>query len=91
MIDFNTSHSKLLNLNVHFLPEHGPKVETTAAVIFRTCSNLPSLTVIDAQEVGPCRSSPIFFFHATKIRNFSTIALRILVMTTSKPNLDTKL
>jgi hypothetical protein len=42
----------LTNLNVG---------KPTAEVIFLTCRNFPSFKVIEAQEVGPCRSSRIFF------------------------------
>src|SRR3970040_396578 len=38
----------------------------TAAVIFRTWRNFPSLTVMEAQDVGPWRSSLIFFPLAPK-------------------------
>ena len=47
----------LTNLNVG---------KPTAEVIFLTCLNFPSFRVIEAQEVGPWRSSRIFLPRSPK-------------------------
>ena len=53
----------------------------TADVIFRTCRNFPSVTTIEAQDVGPWRSSRIFLPLSPKLGTSLTIkALQGLVL-----------
>ena len=60
----------------------------TADVIFRTCLNLPSVSVMETHEVGPCLSSLIFFHRSGNFGDgfqFECLAGFGLIFFTIKP------